>query len=432
VADIRTLKLALLADTAQFSSGMNQAGKDTDDFNTKVGNFAKAAGAAFLALGAAAATAAVKIGIDGVKAAMEDEKAQISLAQTLRNTTKATDGQIKKVEEYIDSTQRATGVADDKLRPSLDRLIRSTKDITEAQKLQTLALDIAAGTGKDLSVITEGLSKLYDGNFGALKKLGVPLDETIVKNKDLDAALKILSETFAGQADAAANTFTGKMDILKVKMGEVKETIGYALIDPLTKLADKFQESILPRIEDFVAGLTGGQPNSMKNALRDAKGRVEETSSGIDQPGTNGGYSLGAAIRRLTESIALMNEGLLTATGSESGLTKFLNLLTSVVDKIESAISAYDRFRGTALGGLALDIANLTNPAALGSRFATGGAGNIIQFPNTAANLQGQNITLNISGAVDKIGTARTVVTALNSAAKQGTANKLAANASLR
>jgi hypothetical protein len=170
----------------------------------------------------------------------------------------------------------------------------------------------------------------------------------------------------------------------------------------------------------------------MKNALRDAKGRVEETSSGIDQPGTNGGYSLGASIRRLTESIALMNEGLLTATGSESGLTKFLNLLTSVVDKIESAISAYDRFRGTALGGLALDIANLTNPAALGSRFATGGADNIIQFPNTAANLKGQNVTINISGAVDKIGIARTVVTALNSAAKQGTANKIAANASLR
>ena len=430
MADIRTLKLALLADTAQFSSGMNQAGKDTDDFNAKVGNFAKAAGAAFLALGAAAATAAVKIGIDGVKAAMEDEKAQISLAQTLRNTTKATDGQIKKVEEYIDSTQRATGVADDKLRPSLDRLIRSTKDITQAQKLQTLALDIAAGTGKDLSVITEGLSKLYDGNFGALKKLGVPLDETIIKNKDLDAALKILSSTFAGQADAAANTFTGKMDILKVKMGEVKETIGYALIDPLTKLADKFQESILPRIEDFVAGLTGGEPNSMKSALRDAKGRVEETSSGIDQPGTNGGYSLGASIRRLTESIALMNEGLLTATGSESGLTKFLNLLTSVVDKINEGISAYDRFKGSLVGGALLDVSNLVNPAVIGARYASGQ--NMVQFPNTGAALQNQNVTINVSGAVDKIGTARTVVTALNSAAKTGTANKIAANASLR
>ena len=361
---------------------------------------------------------------------MEDEKAQISLAQTLRNTTKATDGQIKKVEEYIDSTQRATGVADDKLRPSLDRLIRSTKDITQAQKLQTLALDIAAGTGKDLSVITEGLSKLYDGNFGALKKLGVPLDETIIKNKDLDAALKILSSTFAGQADAAANTFTGKMDILKVKMGEVKETIGYALIDPLTKLADKFQESILPRIEDFVAGLTGGEPNSMKSALRDAKGRVEETSSGIDQPGTNGGYSLGASIRRLTESIALMNEGLLTATGSESGLTKFLNLLTSVVDKINEGISAYDRFKGSLVGGALLDVSNLVNPAVIGARYASGQ--NMVQFPNTGAALQNQNVTINVSGAVDKIGTARTVVTALNSAAKTGTANKIAANASLR
>lgn len=430
MADIRTLKLALLADTAQFSSGMNQAGKDTDDFNTKVGNFAKAAGAAFLALGAAAATAAIKIGIDGVKAAAEDEKAQISLAKTLQNTVKATDGQIKSVEKYIDATQRATGTADDVLRPSLDRLLRSTQDITKAQKLQTLALDIAAGTGKDLSAVSEALAKTYDGNFGALKRLGVPLDENIIKTKDFDAAVSSLSKTFEGQAAAQADTFSGKLAILQIKMGEIKETIGYALIEPLTKLAQKFEESIVPRIEDFVAGLTGGQPNSMKNALRDAKGRVEETSSGIDQPGTNGGYSLGASIRRLTESIALMNEGLITASGSESGLTKFLNLLTSVVDKINEGIAAYDRFKGSAVGGALLDVSNLVNPAVIGSRYATGQS--MVQFPNTAANLKGQNITLNISGAVDKIGTARTVVSAINSAAKQGTANKLAANTSLR
>jgi len=430
MADIRTLKLQLLADTAQFSTGLNKAATDTQSFTGKVDKIVATAAKAFLGLATAVGTAAFAIGVSAVKAAIEDSKAQATLAQTLRNTTKATDEQVASVEDYITKTERASAVNAELLRPSLDRLVRSTGDITKAQKLQTLALDIAAGTGKNLSQVTEALAKTYDGNFGALKKLGVPLDETIVKNKDLDAALKILSETFAGQADAAANTFTGKMDILKVKMGEVKETIGYALIDPLTKLADKFQESILPRIEDFVAGLTGGEPNSMKSALRDAKGRVEETSSGIDQPGTNGGYSLGASIRRLTESIALMNEGLLSASGSDSGLTKFLNLLTSVVDKIEEGISAYDRFKGTVVGGALLDISNNINPAVIGSRLAAGQQS--IQFPNTAANLKGQNVTINISGAVDKIGTARTVVTALNSAAKQGTANKIAANASLR
>ncbi len=110
--------------------------------------------------------------------------------QTLwKNTTKATDAQVKAVEDYIDKTARASGTADDVLRPSLDRLLRSTQDITKAQKLQTLALDIAAGTGKDLATVSEALGKAYDGNLGALKRIGVPLDENIVKTKDFDAAV---------------------------------------------------------------------------------------------------------------------------------------------------------------------------------------------------------------------------------------------------
>ncbi len=179
---------------------------------------------AFAALGAAAGAAAIKIGVDAVKAAIEDEKAQVSLAQTLKNVTKATDAQVKATEDYIDKTARATGIADDQLRPSLDRLVRSTQDVTKAQKLQQLALDIAAGTGKDLATVTEALGKAYDGNLGALKRIGVPLDENIVKTKDFDAAVIALSETFEGQADAAANTF-GRLARFKVAIDEAKESL---------------------------------------------------------------------------------------------------------------------------------------------------------------------------------------------------------------
>ena len=204
MADIRTLKLELLADTAQFSTGLNKATTETQSFTGKIDNIVATAAKAFLGLATAVGTAAFAIGVSAVKAAIEDEKAQVSLAQTLRNTTKATDQQIAATEDYIDATARATGIADDQLRPSLDRLVRSTQDVTKAQKLQQLALDIAAGTGKDLAAVTEALGKAYDGNLGALKRIGVPLDENIVKTKDFDGAVKALSETFAGQAAAAA------------------------------------------------------------------------------------------------------------------------------------------------------------------------------------------------------------------------------------
>jgi hypothetical protein len=416
VADIRTLKLALLADTAQFSSGMQKAGNETDDFNTKVGNFAKAAGAAFLALGAAAATAAIKIGVDGVKAAIEDEKAQKSLALTLKNTTKATDAQIKATEDFIDKTARATGITDDKLRPSLDRLVRSTQDITKAQQLQTLALDIAAGTGKDLASVSEALAKTYDGNFGALKRLGVPLDENIIKTKDFDGAVKSLSETFAGQADAAANTFSGRMERLSVAVGEAKEQLGFALLPILEKVSKFATESLAPAFQGLIDGLTRSGKQSLTRAFYDAG--TGTVSFGYDMEDAEGkAYLLGEQIRQLADATSKLL--MIDPNTGDSLLIKLIESFTTLLEKIESAISAYQRFKDSFIGGALLDVSNLVNPAAQVSRLATGK--NSAGLPNT--------INVNVSGAVDKVSTARTVVSAVNSAAKQGTVNKLSQSA---
>ena len=71
-------------------------------------NFIRSAFAA-----AAAGAYAVKIGIDGVKAAIADEAAQVKLAGALRNATGATDDQIAAVEKQILKMSLATGVSDD-------------------------------------------------------------------------------------------------------------------------------------------------------------------------------------------------------------------------------------------------------------------------------------------------------------------------------
>ena len=254
MADIRTLKLALLADTKDFIQGLDQADKETRTFSDKLGGALKTGALAFAALGAAAGAAAITIGIDAVKAAIEDEKSQLSLAQTLKNTTKATKDQLKGVEDYISKTSLAKGVTDDQLRPSLDRLVRSTHDVTKAQQLQQLALDISAGTGKDLATITEGLGKAYDGNLGALKRLGVPLDASIIKSKDFNKAQEALAKTFQGQADIAANSFSGRMERVKIAIDEAKESIGYALLPILEKLLSFITEKALPFLNNFVEG----------------------------------------------------------------------------------------------------------------------------------------------------------------------------------
>jgi hypothetical protein len=251
----RTLKLSILADIDNLKKNLGAGSNEVEGFGSKLGGFAKKAGTAFAVAGAAAAAYAGTLLVDGVKSAIEDEAAQAKLATTLKNVTDATTNQIKAVEDYITQTALANGITDDKLRPSLDRLIRSTKDATKAQELQSLALDIAAGTGKDLQAVSEALGKAYDGNLGALKKLGVGIDESIIKSKDFDAAAAALSKTFEGQASQQAETFAGKMARLNVAFDEAKETVGSYVLDAITPLVSNIVNKGIPALSDFANNL---------------------------------------------------------------------------------------------------------------------------------------------------------------------------------
>ena len=404
MADIRTLKLALLADTKNFIDGLDKADRETKTFSNKLDDALQKGAAAFLAVGAAAGAMAIKIGIDAVKAAVEDEKAQKSLEITLKNTTKATDAQVKAVEDFIDKTARATGVADDQLRPSLDRLLRSTQDITKAQKLQTLALDISAGTGKDLATVTEALGKAYDGNLGAFKRIGVPLDENIVKTKDFDAATKALSETFAGQADAAAETFAGRMARIKIAIDEAKEQLGQALLPLLERFAKFATEQLAPALQGLVDGLTRSGRQGLTRAFYDAG--TGAVTFGYDMDNVQGqAYLLGEQLRKTTEILGDMLDKVTGAAEGE-GFKKLLTVITSVIAGLERAIELYNSLPN--FGKLLINPVGQLAPLA-------GAAG---QIPST---VRGGGTTVNnynIKGAIDPQATARTITKVQNTANK--------------
>jgi hypothetical protein len=417
MADIRTLKLALLADTAQFSSGMKKAGDDTDDFNTKVGNFAKAAGAAFVALGAAAATAAVKIGVDSVKAAIEDEKAQRNLAKTLENVIGATKAQTDEVEKYITKQSLSLGISDDKLRPAYARLIRSIKDTGETQKALNLAMDISAATGKDLDSVASALGKAYDGNSAALGKLGLGIDSTILKSKDMDKITKELGKTFSGFAEQEANTLEGRFARISIAINEAKETLGYALLPFVERFASFVTEKVLPTLDSFVQGLTGAK--GIKKAVYDTGTGVVSFTDDLDA-NQSAGYGLGAAFNNLGKSIAELNTALFASSGEGSGLVQMINGLTKLTNLISDLLAPF-----TAL----IDLGNRFAASQSQVRIDLPGNASGLSFPSKSSGSTGTTVNVNVSGAVDKVSTARTVVSAVNSAAKQGTVNKLSQSA---
>jgi hypothetical protein len=200
---------------------------------------------------------------DATKGAMEDAASQELLAEAIGRNTAATDAQIKANEEWITQQGKLLGVSDDELRPAIAKLVTQTGDLTKAQEGASLAMDIAAATGKPLSTVTDALAKAYGGNAAALGKLDPKLKGLIKDGLDAEGAMLVLADTFGGAATTKANTAAGQFQRLGVTLAETKESIGAALLPAinavlpyLTKFGNWASENTAVFLT--IAGVIGG------------------------------------------------------------------------------------------------------------------------------------------------------------------------------
>jgi hypothetical protein len=367
MADTRTLKLSLLADVQKFLDGMDRADNSTKSFSSKVGKYSKAMAKSFAIAGAAAGAYAIKIGIDGVKAAVEDEQSQKLLAEALKNTTNATDDQIKATENYISKQQLAFGVADTKLRPALANLARATGDVGEAQKLTNLALDISVATGRDLETVSLTLAKAYNGNIGALTKLGIPLDDAIKKSGDFNLVQGELTRLFGGAAKANTETYAGQLAIVTERFAEMKESIGVALLPAMKRL--------LEQVNMAAKAFSGEDPEGLSTRARELAGTYDGQGSGA--------FNLGLAIRNVADSFGKLFRSLSgsDANGATDSLQTFANALNSVANGINNIVKAYQKAKS--VGGSLLELL-IINPGE-GPKFADSALGKALGYEARAA-----------------------------------------------
>lgn len=205
--------------------GFKQADTAITKLNKNTKNLARNFG---LALGTAAILA---FGKASVKAFAEDDKAATALGTTLKNLNLAYGSNIGTINGFISRLELQTGVLDDELRPAMDRLLRATGNVTKSQELLGLALDIAAGTGKSLTQVSQSLQKAYLGQTQALGRLGVGLTKAELTSSSFEEIQQRLSTLFAGQATAAADTYAGSLARLSIAGNNAKETIGKGLVD---------------------------------------------------------------------------------------------------------------------------------------------------------------------------------------------------------
>lgn len=236
--------------TQYSDKGSKQAQKDIAKLGKRIDAFSKKAVKSFAIASAATAAFAVKIGTDAVKAAIEENRTQVVLANTLKNVAGATDATIKKVGEYIDKQEMLSTVSDTDLRASFGRLVSISGDVTEAMRLQTVALDVAAGTTVDFTTVSRAFEKASAGNFTALKKVLPGIDANILKNKDLGAALAYATEMYGGSAKAFGDTEPLKR--LQIAYGRVLETLGTALLPVVIEFTQYITEKLLPALDEWI------------------------------------------------------------------------------------------------------------------------------------------------------------------------------------
>ena len=181
-----------------------------------------------------ATTAIVAFSKKAINEFAADEQAAKSLAIQLENTGNAF--RVDEVEAYIAKLQGLYGVLDDQLRPAFQTLLNATGSVTLSQKALETALNVSAGTGKDLASVVAAIAKGASGTTTALSRLGTGLDKATIASGDMNKIMAALDKKFAGQAAARLETYAGKMDLLKVASANATEIIGKGLIDALTAL----------------------------------------------------------------------------------------------------------------------------------------------------------------------------------------------------
>jgi hypothetical protein len=326
---------------------------------------------------------------DMAKAATEDRKSQVLLRDAIIKVTDATDDQISSVETNIDRLQTLTGVADDKLRPAYATLLRSTGDITKANDDLALALDISAGTGKDLEAVAKAIAKATgpDGTTGALEKL-------VPAIKGAEDPMGRLRDLFGGAAEKAANT--DPYARIQVIFGELQEQIGTYL---------------LPYLEDFSEWLANPGTQQYIRELVDIAGELFSKFRDLGKWAIDNKdwlLPIATAAAGLAASFKLINAGVATFNAVAPVLGATAGTLNSKFLPLAGTLGAITA---------ALAIIAAVDPLAKNLE-----AGIAKAAPGTIPNLSGQSSAATPSGIVGNmvLGTPKATTSTTTTAPKAG------------
>ena len=292
----RTLKLSILADVENLVKGLKTGSQDVESFGSKVADFSKKAALAFAAAAAAAGAMAVKIGIEGVKAASD-------LSETISKVGVLFGDSANEINKFAATAATKLGQTKQQALDAASTFATFGKaagltgqDLVKfSTGFTSLASDLASFNNTSPEQAIQAIGSALRGEAEPLRAYGVLLDDASLRQAALElgivsttknaltpqqkvlAAQKLIYEqTGAAQGDfeRTSDGLANRTRILTAELENAKTTIGAALLPIVLEVAKFFSEKVIPIVNQVseafsnkVGGL-GGTLNELVSTVQ--------------------------------------------------------------------------------------------------------------------------------------------------------------------
>lgn len=352
MADTRTLKLSLLADVNKFLAGMDSAQKGTKGLNTSVNKYSKAMAAAFAATAAAAGAMAIKIGLEGVKAA-SDLNEEVSKSEVIFGDA------AKEIQAFSKTADRSLGLSQTEALKAASTFATFGKaagltgtDLSKfSKKATTLASDLASFYNTNAEDAITAIGAALRGESEPIRKYGVLLDDATLKAKAMEMGLYdgkgaldvqakslaayevILDQTTDAQGDFSRTSdgLAAQQKILTAQLENLKTTMGTNLL-PIAK-------EVVTQLNFMAAAFGGNDPQGLTERARELAGVYDGQGSGA--------YNLVLALKNVGDSFSNMFDSMSGPNATEAGtaLQNIANAINKIADAFDKLGNAYGKVK---------------------------------------------------------------------------------------
>lgn len=286
------------------------------------------------------------------------------------------------------------GFDDEAAAESVAKFFQATGDLTEAQKLNAIAMDIARGKNIELGDAQRAVQMILAGNTRELKAMGIEVEEGASGMENLTK----VSQIYAGQAEAFSKTTQGQMEALSATVGNFQETLGEGIAEGLAPFLDALMKiSQDPTFQEFIKSTAELVGKTLLFAFQAVKATVDFLSEAF---------------------LKMMNAWDATAKFWNSNVAPVFkamgDFIQGVVDKVNALISALSSLASKASGALS-GVASAVGfggkresggPVASSTSYLVGERGPELFVPSTSGfiapsgSFGGSTISVNINGGM--------------------------------